>query len=91
MTPPLFPGADDDPAITYLDITCPHDDDFIYRIYHHSRIVGEIYREKDPIIPDANDFSVHLYEDPRGPIRVRTAAVLHRTTRRLIHTHPLFP
>ena len=90
MTPPLFPGADDDPAITYRDVTCPHDNDFVYRIYHYGNMVGEIYRHEDLLIPGTHLFLIHLVEDHRGFVRVHDINVLHQTTRRLIDTHQLW-
>ena len=50
--------------------------------------LGDVRGLDDPLRKAARYFVVHLFDDPRGPVRVHDRRRVRETARRLADTHP---
>ena len=52
--------------------------------------VGEVCRQPDILNPGKHYYVVHLYEDPRGWVRVYDRSRIRDVAQRQLDTHPYF-
>ena len=60
------------------------------RIYQDGTIIGEVYRQDDPLKPGAHYYVIHLSEDPRGWVRVHQRSRIREVTEQRVLSHPLW-
>ena len=58
------------------------------RIYFDGGCVGDVYRMDDSLHPGAHVYVIHLFEDWRGPKRVRDRRRIREVAQHLLDTHP---
>ena len=58
------------------------------RILADGEYVGDLYRQRDILAPDAVLFIVHLEDDPRGFVRVHQRRHVLEVAVERIRTHP---
>ena len=61
-----------------------------WRITQNNETVGDVYRHRDILDPQASYFVVHLAEDPRGFVRVHDPARVRDIVRDRLQSHPLW-
>ena len=60
------------------------------RILADGEHVGDLYRQRDILSPDAVLYIVHLEDDWRGPVRVHERHRIHEVAEQRLLSHPLF-
>ncbi len=50
--------------------------------------VGDVFAYDDILQPNARVFEIHLYDDWRGPRRVRDRSLVRKTAQRMVDTLP---
>ena len=61
------------------------------RVYADGEHVGDVYRQDDILVPGQVFYIVQLFEDPRGPRRVRERHRIREVAEDLLGSHPLWP
>ena len=51
--------------------------------------VGEVFRYPDILKPGQSIFTIHYFEDPRGPVHVSDRSRIRDQAQRRYDTHPL--
>ena len=58
------------------------------QIVVNGRCVGDVYADDDILQPGKRIYTVHLFEDMRGPRRVRDRSLVRKTAQRMVDTLP---
>ena len=70
----------------FTAITFSRTDAASSRIYAGSDYVGDVYADDDILRPGHRLFSVHLFDDARGPRRVHDRSLVRATAQRMVDT-----
>ena len=60
------------------------------RIYDGDDCVGEVGRQPDVLRPGKHYYVIHLYEDPRGWLRVFDRSRIREVVHRRVDSHPYY-
>ena len=52
------------------------------------KCVGDVYADDNILQPGTRIYTVHLFEDARGPRRVRDRSLVRKTAQRMVDTLP---
>ena len=58
------------------------------QIFAKGQCVGDVYADDDILHPGKRIYSVHLFDDARGPRRVRDRSRVRETAQRMVDTLP---